>query len=411
MSQAPLQRPELLLPPNIRKIVDRDTPIPTIAARAMQIKKTRPTMVRADIGQISDLDPSIEILYGPPVGLESLRAMIAETYNRAFGWEKTGLKDLPKGLEAKHVAVCTGAAEALSVLFHCFAANQNVALPKGFWENYINGVEMAGGRAVVLDFFDAEGGLDIQGLRAQIKAQNISVIVANFPCNPTGAVLTDEEARAFATLLEETNCVAIADEVYGRLRYDGLPPLSLLSYAPGYVVSIGSASKEYLLPGARIGYILSTNADFTDRILRRLIRANTASPNVLGQQRLLELMGRDLEDLRQDRPPSLLTKVRDEMKRRKEKLVEVLDKHQMPTVGRAKHRPEGTIFLMAGLPPWWQGNDVELTERLLEEACVSVVPGSAFGLERCVRFSFGGLSVQQLEQLDQNLEQFKLKYL
>src|SRR5688572_19985711 len=152
MSHAPLDKPELLLPPHIRSVVDRDTPIPTIALRAAKIKKENSAMVRADIGQISEVDTSLEVYYGPPVGLDELRSLLAETWNRTFHWDTKGLGNLPRGLEPKNVAVCTGAAEALSVLFHCFAHDKNVGLPKGHWENYTNGVEMAGGRVVLLYF-------------------------------------------------------------------------------------------------------------------------------------------------------------------------------------------------------------------------------------------------------------------
>jgi aspartate/methionine/tyrosine aminotransferase len=78
-------------------------------------------------------------------------------------------------------------------------------------------------------------------------------------------------------------------------------------------------------------------------------------------------------------------------------------------VGRPNHRPAGTIFLMAGLPAWWRGTDVEFVERAMEEACVSVVPGAAFGLTGCVRFSYGGLTAAALSQLDQNLTRFRAK--
>src|SRR5690606_3098053 len=120
-----------------------------------------------------------------------------------------------------------------------------------------------------------------------------------------------------------------------------------------------SASKEYLLPGARVGYVLSAHADLTDRVLRRLIRANTASPNIPGQKQLLALLTRDLADLRQGKEPSLLSRVQKEMQRRRDLLLSVLEKHGFSTVGRPGHRPEGTIFLMAGLPAWWSGSEEE----------------------------------------------------
>ncbi|MCA9729990.1 MAG: hypothetical protein KC729_20060, partial [Candidatus Eisenbacteria bacterium] len=66
-----------------------------------------------------------------------------------------------------------------------------------------------------------------------------------------------------------------------------------------------------------------------------------------------------------------------------------------------------TIFLMAGLPEWWSGSDVEFVEEAIVRHCVSVIPGSAFGLEGTVRFSFGGLGREAIEQLDRNFADWR----
>ena len=58
---------------------------------------------------------------------------------------------------------------------------------------------------------------------------------------------------------------------------------------------------------------------------------------------------------------------------------------------------------MAGLPEWFDGDDVAFTEKALEAACVSTVPGSAFGLPGSVRFSYGGMTVEQISRLEENL--------
>lgn len=407
MQSAPLDNPEALLPPILQKIVQKDTPIPSIALQAAELARQRPELVRADIGQISQFAPELEVLYGTPVGLEPLRAVLAETFNRAVRWSSRNLPVLPEGLTPKHVAITTGAAEALSLLFRCFAQGKNVGLPRGHWESYTNGVELAGGTPILIDYFDDEGRLDIYGLLQQIQQHKLELLVVNFPCNPTGAVLTEDETQALGQLLEHTGLLAIADEVYYRLRYDDHPPTSLLAAAPRHVVSVVSASKEYLLPGARVGYVLSTHADLTDRILRRLIRAESGSPNVLGQQRLLSLMQADLEDLRAGRPPALLERIRVEMGRRKQALVEVLHRHLLHPVGRWGHDPQGTIFLMARVPPYWTGDDVSFARALLEAAVVSVVPGSAFALPGTVRFSFGGMDEAAIARLDGNLRAFE----
>ena len=156
-----------------------------------------------------------------------------------------------------------------------------------------------------------------------------------------------------------------------------------------------------------MGYVSSRRAALTDRVLRKLVRANTASPNVLGQQRLLEFLGKDVADLREGKPPGLLTKVRDAMKARRDSLLEVLAKHEMPCMGRPGHQPEGTIFLMAGVPRWFDGDDAAFADRALEAGAVSVVPGSAFGIPSSVRFSYGGMTVDQIAQLDENLGQLR----
>ncbi|MCC7541406.1 MAG: pyridoxal phosphate-dependent aminotransferase [Deltaproteobacteria bacterium] len=395
----PLDDLHALLPDTVRRVVERETPIPTIAERAKALAAAHPELVRADIGQIAGVDASIEVLYGPPVGLEPLRAALAETWSRVFG----GSGEISSPIGARNVTVCSGAAEGLSLLFRCFGSGRVVGLPRGHWENYLNGVDLAGGRSVIVEFFDARGALDAEGLARRIREEKIAALVANFPCNPTGAVLDHEEAARLAAVARDTGVVIIADEVYARLRYDGVAPVSLVAHAPGHAVAIGSASKEYLLPGARVGYVVSARAQLTDIVLRRLVRANTASPNVLGQQRLLDLLQRDLVDLRAGRDAALLGRVRDEMRRRRDALVTVLARHGMEPVGRAHRKPEGTIFLMASVPAWFRGSDEDFAKTALERCIVSVIPGAAFGLPGAVRLSYGTMTPPDCERLDTNL--------
>jgi aspartate/methionine/tyrosine aminotransferase len=401
--EAPLDKLEAWLPAAVQRVAARETPIPSIAARARAVAARNPSLVRADIGQIAGLDPSLEVLYGPPVGLDTLRAALAETYNRAFGLDLGDVPGLSAGLSPANVTVCTGAAEGLSLLFRCFAQGRVVALPRAHWENYANAVELAGGQTALVDYFDARGRLDLEGLERALTALGAQVLVANFPANPTGAVLSAEETRALAGLAERLGLVLVADEVYARLRYDGEAPQTLLRHAPGNAVVVASASKEYLLPGGRVGYVLSARSDLTDRVLRKLLRAHTASPNVLGQERLLATLTRDLGDLREGRPPTILTRVREAMKARRDALLPVLSRHGMTPVGRPGHAPQGTIFLMAQLPPWWTGDDNAFAQAALEDGVVSTVPGSAFGLSGAVRFSYGSMAEADIDRLDRNL--------
>lgn len=392
---SPLGRFVDLLPADVRAVVDRPSAIPLISGRAGKIRAGKPDFVRGDIGQILGVDPDAEIPYGAPAGLDELRTCVAETWNVAMG--------IDPPLAKENVACVNGAAEGISILLRCFAHGRNVGIPRGFWENYTNGVELGGGTSVMVNYFDASGRLDLDGLRREIDRHELAVLLANFPANPTGAVLDEGEARDLAEMVREAGILMIADEVYTRLRYDGQAANSLLAHGRGHVVVVYSASKEYLIPGARTGFVLSPEPDLTDRVVRKLVRASAGSPNVLGQRLALERLSADLADLKAGRAPSFVTRVRDTMRKRRDALLGVLERHGIETVGRAGTKPEGTIFLMAALPDWWKGDDEAFCERALELELFSAVPGSAFGLERCVRFSYGSLTDAQAATLDEAL--------
>ena len=399
----PLFRLEQVLPSHVRAVADRATPIPTLAQAAKQQRAEHTEMVRADIGQVVGVKPKDEILYGPPVGLTPLRQALAELNNRSFSLPGAW-PDKPAGLAAANVVVCTGAAEALSLCFECFGSDRTVGVPRGHWSNYDNAIALSRGQLRQIDFFDDRGRFSAAALQKQLQAQKLHALVANFPCNPTGAVLDAEETAKLAAVIRDTDIVLIADEVYARLRYDGVPPQSLLRDAPGHTVSIGSASKEYLMPGGRVGYLLSANADLTDRVMRKLVRARTASPNVMAQQKLLQHLHGDLAAMRDGHPPLLIERIRSTMQRRRDSLVEQLRSVDMPPLGR---RPDGTIFLIASLPPWWKHDDNAFCEQAIALGLFSAIPGSAFGLTGAVRFSFGAMTDDDIRRLPSRIALFR----
>jgi aspartate/methionine/tyrosine aminotransferase len=118
---------------------------------------------------------------------------------------------------------------------------------------------------------------------------------------------------------------------------------------------------------------------------------------------VLAMMREDLADMRKGRAPQLATKIREAMRERRDALLDVLARHEMPPVGRPGHRSQGTIFLMAGLPPWWSRDDLTFVERGIERGLFSAIPGSAFGLPQSVRFSFGAMDLDAIGRLDKNL--------
>jgi len=390
-----------LLPEHVAAVVERPASIPAIAGKAKTKAAQTPGMVRADLGQIVGVNPQQELLYGPPVGLEPLRQALADLYTSTY--TLAGVDGLDQGLEAANIAITTGAAEGLSLLFRAFAYQKTVGIPRGYWGNYINGVTLAQGSTTVVDYFDQDGALNVDGLSQQIRAEGIGILVANFPSNPTGAVLSPDEAAKLGALARDTDVLIIADEVYSRLRFDGQKPVSLLPYAPERTVVVSSASKEYLLPGARVGWVVSTRKDLSDKMLRKLIRANTASPNVPGQELVLALVQQELGEIQAGGSPQQIQGIRQALGQRKDALLAVLAKHGMDPVGRPNHAANGTIFLMASLPSWWTGSDLEFAHHVIDSGHFSVIHGAAFGLPGAVRFAFGSMPLDDIKALNEHL--------
>ncbi len=347
------------------------------------------------------VDGAAEVPSAPAVGLDNVRGAVAELYGLTFGPAARAL-----GLTGRNVALCAGASQALSLLLRCFGGpGRRVGLPSGHWEDDLDAVDLAGGARVVVDFFDSRGGLDAQRLERVIRSEDLSVLLANFPCNPTGAVLDPQDTARLAQVARDTGVLIIADEVYARLRYDGVPPQSLLPHAPGHVIALGAAGEEYQLPGGLAGWVVSGCERLTDHVLRILVEAVNVGPKVQAQRRLLALIEPDLGDLRAGRKsPRRLVELRDAMRERRDALLDVLAHHDMPPVGRPGHRPEGTIFLVAALPPWWSGDDVEFCDVSLAGSLLSAIPGSAFGLPPSIRLSFGSMTLAHIRQLDAALD-------
>jgi aspartate/methionine/tyrosine aminotransferase len=386
----------------MRKTVRTAPLIPQIATRAKEVAARNPEFIRGDQGQVVGVMPDREIYYGPSSGLPELRSLAARFWTLAYGL--TGREGVPEGgLGAEHAAVVSGATEGLAILMRMLAPGRRVGLPRLHWGNYRNLISLAGGEPVLLDFFGPDGALDREGLAAVLEEREVGVLVLNFPNNPTGDVLVDDELSALASLARERELVLISDEVYNWVRYDD-QPRSMLAFAPERTVVVGAASKEYLIPGARTGYILCADAPFCDEWMPRLIRATSSSPNVLGQRLATEMLRPDVEDLEQGRPPRILGAVKEELRRRRDRMAGALREAGLTLVGRWNDLPRGGISMLGRLPAGLE-DDAAFLERAMEEERFSAIPGSAFGAPGCIRFGYAGIPVEGIERMGRHLRE------
>ena len=384
------------MPDGIRQTISSDPIIPAIAAKAKVIAQQNPGFIRSDQGQILDIFPDREIYYGPSAGLEELRDLIGRFWTLTYGLKgKPGIPS--EGLDKKHVAIVTGATEGLSIVMHLVANRQNVGLLPLYWSNYRGIILNSGGNPIILDFFDKNYNPDFDKIKSQIEEHNITSLLINFPTNPSGDVLTENEMGQLADLARRLNLILLSDEVYGTLRYKGTPQ-SMLAYAPERTVIISSASKEYLIPGARIGYVLSAEETFTNSWMSKMIRSFSSSPNVMGQQMLIDILKEEVHDLEKGESPRIITQIKNELRKRCALVIEVLEDKGFHLAGRDSDFPSGAISVLARLPEDISADDQEFVATALEMGKFSAVPASVFGAPGCIRIGYAGMTEDKIKR-------------
>jgi len=392
---------ESIMPDGIRQTISTEPIIPAIAARAKIIGQHNPDFIRSDQGQILDIFPDKEIYYGPSAGLEELRSLIGRFWTLTYRLKgRTGIP--AEGLDTQNVAIVTGATEGLSIVMHLVAHKQNVGLLPLYWSNYRGIILNSGGNPVILDFFDDNYDPDFEKIEAQIQQHKITSLLINFPTNPSGDVLSEEQMGRLAEMAKRLNLILISDEVYGTLRYKGSPQ-SMLAYAPERTIIISSASKEYLIPGARVGYVIAAEETFISW-MSKMIRSFSSSPNVLGQQILIDILKEEVADLEDGRAPRIITHIKEELRKRCALTIEILEEKGFTLAGKDKDFPSGAISVLARLPADLTVDDKEFVEKALDMGKFSAVPASVFGAPGCIRIGYAGMTQDRIKKFAGALE-------
>jgi aspartate aminotransferase len=198
--------------------------------------------------------PNKVIAYGRSEGEGPLREAYREYYLR-FGIE----------LSTDEILVTTGGSEALLFAFFCVAgAGDEIIVFEPFYTNY-NGFATVVGVTLKPLKIEPATGYHLpppDAIAAAIGPRTRAIAICN-PNNPTGTVYRDDELRAIADLATEYDLFIIADEVYREFVYDGLKHKSMLSLpdVSERVVVTDSLSKRFSVCGARVGCLVSRNAE------------------------------------------------------------------------------------------------------------------------------------------------------
>jgi len=266
--------------------------------------------------------------YAPSPGIPELIEAVRKYYAR-----------LGIALKEDEIQVTTGGSEALQIVLNCILDDgDEIIIPEPFYPNYNTFVCTTGGAIRPLPTTPEEGYFYAERSRieALINERTRAIMVTN-PGNPTGVVLTPEQMRMIADVAKEHGLFLIADEVYREFVYGGEELASMASYSDmaEHVIIIDSVSKRFSACGARIGVIISRNAELMGHTMKYCqARLSVAT---LDQVAAAALYSVDAD---------YFTATREEYKRRRDTVVEGLKK--IP--GVVCECPGGAFYLMAKLP-------------------------------------------------------------
>lgn len=238
-----------------------------------------------------------------------------------------------------NIIVTAGGSEALTLIFTAILnEGDEVLIPEPFYTNYHTFATAAGGKVVPITT-KAEDGYHY-AKREQIEAAitpNTKAICCISPGNPTGAVLTLDEIKLIGEIAKEHNLYIIADEVYREFAYDDreVTSFGMVDEIADNVVIVDSVSKRFSACGARIGCIVTKNAELYDGIMKICQgRLCVSTVDQVGAAALYRL------------PASYYDEVKAEYCARRDVVYEEL----MKIPGVVCQKPGGAFYMTAKLP-------------------------------------------------------------
>ena len=284
----------------------------------------------------------------------------------------------------KEVTVCCGSTEAMiSTLLAVCNAGDEVVIFEPFYENYGPDSVLSGAKPKFVKLRPpqddgAEWTFDEKELRRAF-AKHTKAIILNTPNNPTGKVFTRAELELIRDLCLEFDVLAITDEIYEHILYDGTEHISIASLdgMRDRTVTINGMSKTYSVTGWRVGWAVA--AEKLTNAIRKVHDFLT-----VGAPAPLQEAGASALSL----PRVYYEKLAEGYRVRRDHLIPALT-----AAGFKCFRPRGAYYVMTDISAFGFEDDVSFAKYLVQEIGVAAVPGSSFyrdpkdGAEQ-VRFAF-----------------------
>ncbi|MCL2100424.1 MAG: pyridoxal phosphate-dependent aminotransferase [Fibromonadales bacterium] len=313
--------------------------------------------------------------YTAPSGMQSFKDTVCEKF----------LKENKLTYSSEQIVATSGAKHAV---FNAISAivdeGDEVLIPTPCWGTYTELVRYCGGAPVFMECsIDDNFRLKAEQISKAITPKTKAIIL-NSPCNPTGVTYSKTELEAMAKVIAKNNLYCIADEIYEHLVYTKEPQVSIaaLPDMQERTVVVNGFSKTYCMTGWRIGYLAAPLAIAKE--IAKMQGQTTHHPSNISQYGAIAAL---------NGPFDSVLEMKQEFAERMHRMSETLE--SIENIRFPK--PEGAFYLFVDVSAYYGkktangtqiSNSIDFCKALLDEHGVVIVPGIAFCLDSCVRFSF-----------------------
>lgn len=296
--------------------------------------------------------------------------------------------------QPEQIVISNGGKHCLTNIFEAILnPGDEVIIPAPYWLSYPEIVKLADGVPVFIRGEKKDGyKVSAEQIKAAITP-NTKALILNTPSNPTGMIYTREELEAIAKVVVDADIYVVADEMYENLLYNGAEHVSIASLGDEIykrTITCSGVAKGYAMTGWRIGYI-GASAEIA-KVMGSLQSHQTSNPNSIAQKAALEAISG---------PQDTVETMRLEFDKRRKYMYDRFCK--MPYVSTLE--PQGAFYVFVDVSEACEkeykgekiGTAARLTEILINDYSVAVIPCADFGFADHIRLSYA-TSIELIEK-------------
>jgi aspartate/methionine/tyrosine aminotransferase len=293
--------------------------------------------------------------YAVTWGARPLREAVAREFTRRYG--------VPIVAD-EQVTVCCGSTEAMmATMMAIIDPGDEVIVFEPFYENYGPDAILSGATPRYVTLHEPTWAFDPDQLAAAFNEKTKAIII-NTPNNPTGKVFSREDLETIAALCRKWDAIAISDEIYEHIVYDGERhiPIATIEGMADRTITLNGLSKTYSVTGWRVGWTISPpSLTGAIRKVHDFLTVGAAAP--------LQEAGAVALGL----PNEYYARLAADYRRRRDTCLELLERHHFTC-----YKPLGAYYIMTDIAAFGFSDDVEFARYLVKEIGIAAVPGSSF---------------------------------